>query len=924
MIIYFANRNMEIQGSASTGLPGGFTIVEDTKTEEIETGVAVFECRVKFDAENRLQLEAMCEAGNYLLRSDGDLNEFYTIIEVEVDTKEQTVYLYAEDAGMDLLNEVCPAYEATANHDVAWYIKRYTADSGFEIGINEVPDLVKKLKFASEQTATERLTEIAEGFGGFEISYSFAISGMEVTHKYINIYQERGKDVADQLRLNQDIDRITTKKSVANLATALSCTGGTPKGKKDPITLQGYTYDDGDFYVDGKLLKSRQAVAQWSRYAWEVADASDWQGHHIRQYTYNTASQATLCSKAIKELKKLRQMEVNYEVEINNLPEGIRIGDRINIVDDGGKLYLSARILKLETSICAQKQTATLGEYLLKGSGISAKVEELAEKFAAMAKDRTLYTWIAYADDAQGNGISLDPEGKPYLGTAVNQTEEAVDISAPSVFAWSKVQGPKGETGETGAQGAQGEQGPQGEPGDTGAQGPQGETGAQGPQGEKGVDVIATCRYYLLQASTLSPPDKPTKKPPGGSWSETEPSYTSGSTNTLYFVDLTIFSDGTWSYSAASKSSAYEAAKEAYNKAQQVTDTVAGLTKVQEGQVLIDGDKVYLSAAFVKSIFAQDITASGRIKSANYNGAESTPLENTEGSILKMDDGTFNFAGGKLVYDGTNLVLDGKIKGEAIDIEAGDATGKIRLYSEYVVDEETGAREYPRFEIVAQGDTSESRVVATPPELNLYSRSVGVNAGIGGVVIGGSYDSETGNYVTAIYLRGVTTITGGPAEINVGNNSVEITAGQQPDDASIDPYVQIGKFGEGVYLLGDIYINNVRPYYTAGDTVTIERMYCAGGVTGSGTNLYFYIPLAKPLIGVSAVTISNPTKAIITARKVEGGYIAQDATVSALGTPSCVPYENGVTIAIKASSAYNTKNNTPVTVTPENLVLKFT
>lgn len=616
MIIYFANRSMEIQGSASTGLPGGFTVVEDTKTEEIETGVAVFECRVKFDAENRLQLEAMCEAGNYLLRSDGDLNEFYTIIEVEVDTKEQTVYLYAEDAGMDLLNEVCPAYEATANHDVAWYIKRYTADSGFEIGINEVPDLVKKLKFASEQTATERLTEIAEGFGGFEISYSFAIHGMEVTHKYINIYQERGKDVADQLRLNQDIDRITTKKSVANLATALSCTGGTPKGKKDPITLQGYTYDDGDFYVDGKLLKSRQAVAQWSRYAWEVADASDWQGHHIRQYTYDTTSQATLCSKAIKELKKLRQMEVNYEVEINNLPEGIRIGDRINIVDDGGALYLSARILKLETSICDQKQTATLGEYLLKGSGISAKVEELAEKFAAMA-DRTLYTWIAYADDAQGNGISLDPEGKPYLGTAVNQTEEVADISNPSVFAWSKVQGPKGETGETGAQGAQGEQGPPGEPGDTGAQGPQGEPGAQGPQGEKGVDVTATCRYYLLQASNLSAPSKPTRNPPGGSWSKTEPSYTSGSTNTLYFVDLTVYSDGTWAYSSVSKSSAYEAAKEAYNKAQQVTDTVDGLTVVDaDGVTKVNGGRID-----TKSLFAQDITATGTITGARLIGA---------------------------------------------------------------------------------------------------------------------------------------------------------------------------------------------------------------------------------------------------------------------------------------------------------------
>lgn len=109
-----------------------------------------------------------------------------------------------------------------------------------------------------------------------------------------------------------------------------------------------------------------------------------------------------------------------------------------------------------------------------------------------------------------------------------------------------------------------------------------------------------------------------------------------------------------------------------------------------------------------------------------------------------------------------------------------------------------------------------------------------------------------------------------------------------------------------------------------GDTMTITRMYCAGGVTGSGTNLYFYLPLARPLVGVTGATITNPSTAIITGRKIEGGYIAQDVTVSSLGTPSCVPYENGVTVAIKAASAYNTKNNTPVVVTPENLVLKFT
>lgn len=79
-------------------------------------------------------------------------------------------------------------------------------------------------------------------------------------------------------------------------------------------------------------------------------------------------------------------------------------------------------------------------------------------------------------------------------------------------------------------------------------------------------DIQSVTRYYKLQSSTATTPSKPATNPPSG-WDDTEPSYTSGSTNTLYFCDLTVFSDGTWSYSNVSKSTSYEAAKEAYNKA---------------------------------------------------------------------------------------------------------------------------------------------------------------------------------------------------------------------------------------------------------------------------------------------------------------------------------------------------------------------
>lgn len=87
------------------------------------------------------------------------------------------------------------------------------------------------------------------------------------------------------------------------------------------------------------------------------------------------------------------------------------------------------------------------------------------------------------------------------------------------------------------------------------------------------VDIKAVYRYYKLQSSTASKPSAPTVYPPSG-WTDSEPSYTSGSTNTLYLVDCTVFTNNTYLYSAVSKSSAYEAAKEAYNKAQAAQDSV--------------------------------------------------------------------------------------------------------------------------------------------------------------------------------------------------------------------------------------------------------------------------------------------------------------------------------------------------------------
>lgn len=453
MIIYFADKKLNILGMASTKLSKGFKITDDSKVQAVDTGIATLGFKIVYTGENKALLEQMTMTGNQLLCSRDGKDEVYTIIDTVEDSKNQDIEVYAEDAGLDLLNEIAGPFESAEAKPISWYIEKWTKDSGFEIGINEISDRSRKLSWDGEATVTERLASLSKQFDA-EVSYSFDIKGLTVAHKYINIHKRRGKDVKEELRLNRDIDRIVVKKSISNLATALIVKGGTPEGQNEPITLKGYVYDDGDFYVDadGRLC-SRTALAKWGRISEIISEdglkKTQTFKHITKTYSYDTVLQKTLCSHAIGKLKKIRDIEENYEIDINKLPENISIGDRINIIDETGKLYLSARLLKLEESIDDGMQKATLGEYLIQDSGIYQSIVDLANELKALPRPKPLYTWIAYADDNHGNGISSSADGKAYLGISNGQASETVDLSKPELFTWNKVKGEDGKDGKS-------------------------------------------------------------------------------------------------------------------------------------------------------------------------------------------------------------------------------------------------------------------------------------------------------------------------------------------------------------------------------------------------------------------------------------------------------------------------------------------
>lgn len=449
MILYFADRHMNVIGQASTELPKGLYISDDLKTEEVEAGVATLEFTLNYTASTRNDAKQYGSVGNYILRKNGNEQEFYTIITSEENIFKQEVEIYAEDAGMDLLNETVGEYKADKAYPASYYVEKFSDDSGFEIGINEVSNYNRKLSWEGETTASERILSVATQFDA-EVSYTFEIDRLKIKHKYINLHKKRGVDQGRELRINREVKNIIVKSSVEDLATALSVTGGYPEDSETPINLKGYKYDDGDIYLSGSTIYSRSAVAKWSRYLSEKGNGT---GHIVQTYTYDTLSQSELCNRAVSKLKKIYDAAVSYEVELAYLPDGIKIGDTVNIVDDAGELYLSARIMKLESSICNDEYTATLGEYKLKSSGISEKMESLAAQFEKLAKNRTFYTWVVFADTETGAGISLKSAGKAYMGIAYNQTTKQPVLTDPSVYTWVKVVGDQGIAGEPGKDG---------------------------------------------------------------------------------------------------------------------------------------------------------------------------------------------------------------------------------------------------------------------------------------------------------------------------------------------------------------------------------------------------------------------------------------------------------------------------------------
>ncbi|RNE44851.1 phage tail protein [Lacticaseibacillus paracasei] len=465
---YFVDRSWHLLGTATAGGGGKIHIVDDTDDQLISAGARTYSGTILFTPELSSKVQTMAARGNYILYMD-ERNKavFMTIMESSHDPLAGEETFTAEDAGIDLINETVGPYKAPQAMGIADYISLFTNDSGFEIGLNEIPNLKRTLEWTGESDTTlNRILSVATRFDNAELDFSFDVSGTTVVRRLINIHKRIGADRNITLYVDKDINKIVTSGSIYDLYTAVTPTGGTPESKdgettdQQPITLEGYQWTD----PDGRYVLTKEGVLldpvanqTWSRLLAKGGSPSVNAAYINRVVTYTATSQATLLQSALSDLKTHNHEAVNYETDIAVLPQNINIGDTIHLADEDEHLYLSARLLELKSSYSMDTHTATLGDYLIEHDQVAAQYRQLAEQIKNLPKTVQYYPWIRYADDDKGTNMSAFPTDKKYMAFRYsNKSSVPSDNPADYAGKWALIKGADGADGVPGAKGADG------------------------------------------------------------------------------------------------------------------------------------------------------------------------------------------------------------------------------------------------------------------------------------------------------------------------------------------------------------------------------------------------------------------------------------------------------------------------------------
>lgn len=375
MDFYITDRNFKLETVVSTTGNTIFKVISAEDVSTLETSSRRMTMEISFTPETTDKAKEFFKVGNYVLYIDlNGKHEWMTILKSTHNPLTQIRTLECEDAGLDLLNETVSDYKADKAYNVAHYIERFTYDSGFKIGLNEISKLTRKLEWEGEATALERIQSVATQFDNAEIEFRFEFIGNQLSQRYIDIKKKRGTTDFHRMFVNKDIHSIVVEEDIYQLVNAIYATGGTEEGKDQPINLKGFTWTDpeGRFVLNktSGIIRDTQNIKQWSR--------DNTNSHYFLQHKqWETTNKTTLVNNVVSHLKKYSQPITNYIVDIANIPDILQVGDTVELVDENEKLYLSSRVQQLTFRYESNTCEAVLSDFVRLESGIAEQLREI-------------------------------------------------------------------------------------------------------------------------------------------------------------------------------------------------------------------------------------------------------------------------------------------------------------------------------------------------------------------------------------------------------------------------------------------------------------------------------------------------------------------------------------------------------------------
>lgn len=370
MQIYVLNRARETLATTSG-------IYDDKHTLTLDAGSSSYEFKI-----DKADEASQCmDSGNYIvLQNDNGKTWLFTILDYEETQYTKTVY--AEDAGIELLNKACDVWKSSGPHSFEYYFNLVTSGTPWKLGVNQLAGLERTLKYEGRDTGLGRLLSILKGFDNAECTFDVAVKMNAPSEFKINVYKQVGSDRSDvQMVYNHELDDIVKKESRAEFVTALCGVGGTIQTEDG----QGNTQDAGNIdFADLEYNHDGLVTTKGDKFL-RAVDANKrfnpGQTTYIEAfYEYDTQSAGELLNRTVTRLKTYSEPQYTYTADVKIIDSTLKIGDTVTIIDHdyNPALYLSARVAKLEKSYTdPSKNTIEFCNYRLLSSRLADKLAKL-------------------------------------------------------------------------------------------------------------------------------------------------------------------------------------------------------------------------------------------------------------------------------------------------------------------------------------------------------------------------------------------------------------------------------------------------------------------------------------------------------------------------------------------------------------------